>query len=228
MILTPYASSSKGNLYTLQSGDTSLLLECGLPIKEIRKHLNFGLSKMNGCLLTHSHKDHSLATRDILKAGVDLYISQGTAEACGLADHHRLHIIKDGKAFKVGGLTILPFATQHDAPESLGWLITNGTDTMCFATDTGYLKWRFANLTLIAIECNYCDDMIEDLESYRKDRLVHTHMSLETVKDMLRANDLSMVKEIHLLHLSDDHADASRCKREIQQLTGLPVYIAKE
>jgi phosphoribosyl 1,2-cyclic phosphodiesterase len=51
-------------------------------------------------------------------------------------------------------------------------------------------------------------------------------MSLKTVKDMLRANDLSQVKEIHLLHLSDRNSSAKLFKKEIQELTGKPVYIA--
>lgn len=52
-------------------------------------------------------------------------------------------------------------------------------------------------------------------------------MSLETAKEFLRANDLSRVQEIWLLHLSDDNSDAERFKREIQGLTDKPVYVAQ-
>jgi hypothetical protein len=51
-------------------------------------------------------------------------------------------------------------------------------------------------------------------------------MSLETCKGFLRANDLSRVQEIWLLHLSDANSDAARFKREIQELTGKVVYVA--
>ena len=53
-------------------------------------------------------------------------------------------------------------------------------------------------------------------------------MSLETAKDFLRANDLTAVQEIWLCHLSDGNSDAERFKREIQALTGKPVYIAQK
>lgn len=51
-------------------------------------------------------------------------------------------------------------------------------------------------------------------------------MSLETVKGFLAANDLSRVREIWLLHLSDDHSDAERFRREVMELTGKEVHVA--
>lgn len=37
-------SGSKGNCYLIDDGSTSLLLECGIPIKRIREGLGFRLS----------------------------------------------------------------------------------------------------------------------------------------------------------------------------------------
>jgi phosphoribosyl 1,2-cyclic phosphodiesterase len=61
-----------------------------------------------------------------------------------------------------------------------------------------------------------------------KNRIIRSHMSLETLKDMLRANDLSKVEAIYLLHLSDGNSDAVRFKREVQELTGKMVFISDE
>ena len=55
-----------------------------------------------------------------------------------------------------------------------------------------------------------------------------SHFSLENVKDFLRANDLSRVQEVWLLHLSDGNSDAERFKKEIMEVVGRPVYIAGE
>ena len=49
---------------------------------------------------------------------------------------------------------------------------------------------------------------------------------MANVKEFLRANDLSKVEEIHLLHLSDGNSDEARFKREIQELTGRVVMVA--
>jgi phosphoribosyl 1,2-cyclic phosphodiesterase len=49
---------------------------------------------------------------------------------------------------------------------------------------------------------------------------------LEQVKEFLKANDLSKVQQIVLIHLSDGNSDEALFKTEIQKLTGKPVYVA--
>ena len=81
-----YASSSAGNLYSVEAADgTRLLLECGLPLRQIQAHLGHTLSGVAGVLATHSHKDHSWAAKDLLRRGVPVYCSAGTALELGLS-----------------------------------------------------------------------------------------------------------------------------------------------
>ncbi|WP_281253736.1 hypothetical protein [Sporomusa silvacetica] len=42
----------------------------------------------------------------------------------------------------------------------------------------------------------------------------------------MKANDLSMVREIYLIHLSSGNSDAYRFKREIAELTGKMIFVA--
>ncbi|MZK62262.1 MBL fold metallo-hydrolase, partial [Clostridium beijerinckii] len=72
------ASGSTGNCYIVQAGDEILLLECGINFKNIKQGLGFDLSKVKGCLVTHEHKDHSKAINEVMKAGIDVYMSEGT------------------------------------------------------------------------------------------------------------------------------------------------------
>ena len=159
-------------------------------------------------------------------------MSRGTAEALGLSGH-RLHIIKAKQQFRIGTWTILPFETQHDAAEPLGFLLANQAGEKClYLSDTMYCKYRFHGLTHVAIECNYSLDILKRnveagvVPKELKGRILKSHFSLENVKQFLRANDLSWVREIWLLHLSDGNSDAERFKREIQELTGKMVFIA--
>ena len=230
--ITPFASGSTGNCYKVTDGRTPLLLECGIGLKEIQKGLNFRTSEIAACLISHEHKDHCKAIRDVLKAGIDCYISRGTAEALGLSGH-RLHIIKAKQQFKIGSWAILPFETQHDAADPLGFLLANQDgEKLLYATDTYYIRYRFQGLTHIMIETNYSMDILRaNVEAglvgpALKTRIMKSHFSLENVKKFLQANDLSKVQEIWLLHLSDGNSDADRFKREIQELTGKPVYVA--
>jgi len=232
MKLKILASGSKGNCYVLESPTGSLLIECGLPWWEIQKGLDFDLSDVLGCLISHEHQDHAKAVNDIMKAGIDCYMSRGTAEALGLSGH-RVHIIKARQQFRIGTWTILPFETQHDAAEPLGFLLANRDgDKLLYATDTYYIRYRFHGLTHIMIECNYSLDILrrnveaEAVPKELKNRILRSHFSLDNVKEFLKTNDLSHVQEIWLLHLSDGNSDAERFKREIQELTGKMVFIA--
>lgn len=232
--ITTLASSSRGNCYKVTDGVTPLLLECGISWKEIQRGLDFQTAELQGCLITHEHKDHCKAVADVMKTGIDCYMSAGTAKSLGI-DGHRVKTIKPQEQFNIGSWTILPFETQHDAEEPIGFLLANKEgDKLLFATDTYYIKYRFQRLTHIMVECNHSYDILDKnvdsgaLPLAMKNRLIQSHFSLENVKEFFKANDLSKVKEIYLLHLSDGNSDADRYKREIQQLTGKVVYVAGE
>jgi phosphoribosyl 1,2-cyclic phosphodiesterase len=229
--ITALASSSKGNCYHITDGSTPILLECGIRFKDIQKQLNFKTSDLEGCLVTHEHKDHCAGLQDVLKAGINCYMSVGTAEAIGIK-HHRIKTVEAKKQFTIGTWTILPFDVQHDVSEPYGFLLMNKQgEKLLFATDTYYIRYRFLGLTHIMIECNYSLKILnENIASGRvpkvmKQRLLRSHFSLENVKDFLRANDLSKVQEIWLLHLSDNNSDARLFKQEIMELTGKMVYV---
>lgn len=226
------ASGSKGNAYHIDDGQTQLLLECGIPFKDIRKALDFNTSKLAGCLVTHEHKDHCGGLNDVLKAGINVYMSLGTKEAIGI-QHHRIKTVEAKKKFTIGTWTILPFDVEHDVSEPLGYLLVNEQgEKLLFATDTYYIRYRFLGLTHLLIECNYSLEILNDninegrVPAVMKKRLLQSHFSLENVKEFLKANDLSKVQEIHLLHLSDNNSDEALFKEEIQKLTGKVVYIA--
>ena len=227
------ASGSAGNCYCVSDGSTSLLLECGISVKQMRRGLGFGLTNVAACLVSHEHQDHAKAVADVLRAGVEVYTSPGTIKALGL-EHHRLRPVRARETFKVGTWTVRAFETQHDAQEPLGFLLHSRTsnERLLYATDTYYIRYKFPGLTHIMVECNYAADILEanvkrgSVPEVLKKRLLTSHFSLENVKEFLKANDLSQVREIWLLHLSDGNSDEERFKQEVMQLTGKPTYIA--
>lgn len=223
-------SSSSGNCYLLQSKKETLILELGVPYKNILNSLGYVLNEVVGCLVTHEHKDHSKSAKDLLKAGIDVYMSKGTMEACKLTGH-RLKILESEKAVKIGEFIVLPFEVQHDATEPLGFLIYHKEmGNLLFITDSYYCKYKFPDLDLIFIECNYSNEIIKEngLDGMLINRLMKSHFELENVKNYLKAMDLNRVKEIVLLHLSDNNSDASAFKEKIQRATGKPVHIARK
>ena len=226
------ASGSKGNAYLVTDGHTPLLLECGISYRDIQIATNFQTSNIAGCLVSHEHKDHTKGLKDVLRAGIDVYASQGTIDQEGIK-HHRLKPIKAKQQFEIGTWKILPFDVEHDVAEPLGFLLQNKQgERLLFATDTFYVRYKFNNLTHIMIECNYSLEILDEniangvVPKILRRRLVKSHFSLENVKEFLKANDLSKVQEIHLIHLSDNNSDEEMFKREIQAITGKPVYVS--
>ena len=233
MKFTPIASSSRGNAYLAESkGVAPLLLEAGIPIKKLWQKLGFGLTGLAGCLISHEHMDHAKAVKDLLKASVDCYMSERTAEALKVDYHHRVRSLKDIRVQFISKWAITPFNLKHDAAEPLGFYITNlgSGENLLFIPDTAYMKNCFSGVTIIAVECNHISDILSD--NIRKEALLpvvgrrvrRNHMSLETLVKMLKANDLSKCREIHLLHLSDGNSDEARMIKEVQQVTGIPTY----
>lgn len=232
MDITVIASGSSGNAYRISDGDTALLLDAGTPLQRIKQALNFRVRDLAGCLITHAHGDHAKAAGDLAKAGVDVYTSQGTIDACRLTGH-RMKPVKALQEVMIGTFAVLPFDVQHDAPEPLGFLLTSRRtgEKLLYFTDTYYLKYRFTGLTHIMGECNYSMDIVE--QSVRNGyippelvpRLIKSHMSLEHFLDLLKANDLHEVKQIYLLHLSNNNSDAERFREAVQKLTGTEVYV---
>src|SRR5690625_4017536 len=226
------ASGSSGNAYLIDDGRSQLLLECGISYKDIQIALNFDTKNIVGCLISHEHKDHTKGLKDVVRAGIDCYMSQGTADAEGI-EHHRIKVVENKKQFTIGTWTILPFDLQHDVAEPIGFLLMNELGKkVLYATDMYYVKYKYNGLTHIMVEANYAIDLLDHniehgiVPQVMKKRLVKSHFSLENVKEFLMANDLSKVEEIHLIHLSNNNADPERFKREVQELTGKVVYVS--
>jgi phosphoribosyl 1,2-cyclic phosphodiesterase len=183
-----------------------------------------------GCIITHEHKDHCGYVKEYLQNGIKCYASNGTIEGIGIDSPYMCEICPL-QAFEVGEYKILPFNTKHDCRQPVGYLIHNADfGNVLFATDTYYLPNTFRGLNHILIECNYCDELLRlsDVEISRKKRLLSSHLSLDTCISALKANDLSRVKNIMLIHLSNEHSNADEFKVAVEAETGIPVTIAEK
>jgi phosphoribosyl 1,2-cyclic phosphodiesterase len=231
----PLASSSAGCSYVLRRGNLApLLIDAGLSFKEIQVAMNFQLSGIAGCLVSHAHGDHAKAAHQLLRNAVHVYASRETLAAIdglALAFAEELHA---ERTKNIGPWRVRPFAAVHDQPGTLGFLIANnvGHERLLYLTDSAYSPYRFEGLTHIAVECNWSAEIMRenalrgDISADRYKRTARTHMSLERLLEMLAANDLSKVQEIHLLHLSDANSDEEAFATAVRRATGCPVYVA--
>ena len=203
-------------------------------MKDIRKCLGTNMTKIDGVFISHEHKDHSKAIHEFLKLGIDIYTSKGTLTASGVERSAYSHCIKSQEVITIGDITVLPFEINHDATEPLGFMLRDENDIVMFATDTYNVEYKINKATKLMIECNHSYEIIDKkvaagtLDKKQAERLVRSHFSFENLKKWLKMNDLTGLKEIFLLHLSKTNADPIRFQKEIEELTGVPTYIADE
>jgi phosphoribosyl 1,2-cyclic phosphodiesterase len=233
MILEVLGSSSLGNSYLLRGDNEILVVEAGAKLSRVKEALNFDISKIAAVLVSHLHNDHSGYIRDYLEAGMTILSSRETFESKDLSKFSYLFKeVIPGRGYKIGQFKILPFELSHDVP-CLGFHINHPeSGNILFITDSFMCPYTFPNLNHIMLEVNYADDILDQkvlsgqLHPAVRPRLLMTHMSLETAKGLLKANDLSQVNNIILLHLSAGNSDEERFVREIRQATGKQVYAA--
>lgn len=225
------ATGSTGNAYYVTDGITPILIECGISFKQIQRKLNYQTTDIAACLVSHEHMDHVKGIDGVLKAGIRCYMSAGTKKAIN-RDHHRIKSVENKKQLVIGTWTILPFDVQHDVKEPFGFLLVNEAgDKLLFATDTYYIKYRFKGISHLMIECNYCQSVLDVNEqtgrihpTMRK-RVMKSHFSMENVVEFLKANDLSKLQEIWLLHLSDTNGNEELIRNEVAKVTGKLIHI---
>jgi len=233
MNLQVLGSSSKGNCYILSNENEALIIEAGVSIQEVKKALNFELSKVAGCLISHEHGDHAKSTKKFIEAGIDIYSSRGTIEALGVSGH-RVHNLVPEALFHIGPFKVLPFPVVHDCAEPFGFLISHPEcGKVLFVTDTGYLEYTFKGLNNLIIEVNYSDEILEEnvragrMPGIAKKHVIGSHMELNVLLGILEANDLSQVNKIVLIHLSDGNSNAEQFHEAVEKATGKNVFIAE-
>ena len=228
-------SRSEGNCYILENEASALVIEAGVSLMEVKKALDFNISKIVGCIVTHEHGDHSKFINEFLNAGIEIRLSAGTNSQLQYTGKRFPLLTEHKNKFKLGDFQIMAFNVIHDAAEPLGFLIFHPEMGRClFLTDTHYSPFKFPDLSQVLIECNYDQNILDDnilngrIPMIVRNRILESHISLETCKEFFKANDLSKVQNIVLLHLSDGNSNAKQFKEEIQGLTGKQTFIAEK
>lgn len=227
-------SGSSGNGYIVSVDKQQLIIECGVPLIEAEKALNFNLSGVVGCLCTHEHLDHAGRAREYIQH-FPLYATTGTLKAANLLSHPNAHPIGYMRLTRVGDFNVLAYKTQHDAVEPCGFLIQlPDRSKLLFATDTYYLHYTFKGINHWLLECNYDEGILQhnvvagEVHPKVAERVRKSHMSLKQCVATLQANDLSQTKEIVLVHLSSQNSLRERFINEVRCATGKLVVAAEK
>ena len=114
MELKILGSSSAGNCYVFDNGKEALVVECGISFQEVKKAVNFDISRIAGCLVSHEHGDHAKYVQKFIDAQIPVYMSLGTLKGIKEPTKYPKRLIAE-KQTTIGTFKVLPFNTQHDA-----------------------------------------------------------------------------------------------------------------
>ncbi|MDR1138332.1 MAG: MBL fold metallo-hydrolase [Clostridiales bacterium] len=234
------ATGSNGNAIILTIDDKKLLLDCGVTIDTIRRANNYKLSDITACLVTHQHKDHSLAVKELLNACVPMHMSQEVADYCGCNEYANTIRIADASTSTIEkGITIVYIEQEHDC-HCVSYDILLGDSihphtVVHYVVDTAKIHCRqYPKDTkhIWLCECNYTPKMMayidntEGADTQRRNiRTRQTHLSSDTFVEFFKetAQQGSKVLVLHRSTLNfsmhefrDKICELNRCDVDVE------------
>ncbi len=171
------ASGSKGNCIFVEGlsstgGGTKILVDAGLSLRETKARLKaIGVSpeEISAVIISHDHRDHVQGLGPLARGlNIPVYITEKTWKIVRPWQGNGYKVIEfeAGTAFEIGGITIEPFSTPHDAADPVGFCFYAGNVKMGLATDLGYatrlVTERLKGCNLLLLESNHDPVMLKD------------------------------------------------------------------
>jgi phosphoribosyl 1,2-cyclic phosphodiesterase len=242
MKIKTIASGSKGNCSIVLCDETNFIIDMGISYLTLKRSLeenSLSFDQFTGILITHNHKDHisglaSLIKKTHIKVFIPLEMYDGIKE---LVPKDRCEFVDD--IFKVNDTQIELIHTSHDAPYSIGFIITQQEKSIVYVTDTGYINRKYLkkmeNKDLYLIESNHDEIMLMDgpYPRFLKERVISDkgHLSNTTTSKYLSKIVGNKTKYIILAHISEKNNTeelAYQCTKEELNNDKVEILIAKQ
>ena len=160
------ASGSEGNAALVCADGLHILVDAGISARRMEtalKALGHPPDTLSAVFITHTHSDHTAGLRVFLKhTALPVFASPATCAVLSRqvpAVAELLHPLAPGLAQELGGLTVTPFATSHDAEGSMDFRFDTPTASAGILSDTGYVteaaEEALAGVDLLLLESNH-------------------------------------------------------------------------
>lgn len=219
---SPLFSGSSGNSVYVSGPGAELLIDAGMSCSRLLGELReVGADPKNisAILITHEHIDHIRGAGTFArKYGSAIYATAGTWDAMrgklGDIPDESVRVIDSERDFFLGSLNVQPFATPHDAAESVGYVLSiPGGARFALATDIGCIRPGWMNAvsgaSAVLLESNYDPDMLRaGRYSYDLKRRIlsrHGHLANEDAAEAAIALVRAGTRRIVLGHLSKEN-----------------------
>lgn len=207
-------SGSSGNALIVRAGEQTVLVDCGLGVREIGSALRahgVRLASLDAILLTHEHSDHIRGLERALRHEIPVVATAGTHRAARVPWAAQEPVTPRAPV-TVGAIDCWALSVRHDAAEPCGYFIETPAGNLTVLTDLG--SWR-DNLTealrasdLVIIEANHDLAMLRNgpYPAYLKRRVASEKGHLSNADCALALisafGDGTPLPEIWLAHLS--------------------------
>lgn len=214
MKITTLASGSSGNSYLLDDGEQVLVIECGVPLMEVKRAIKYQVIRLAGAIVSHEHGDHAGYVMQYQKMGLSVFRPYRT-------------ITDDFQKIKMGHYEVTSFPLVHDVP-CFGFLIETKEKRILYSSDTVYIKYRFKDIDCMIVEANYDKSLLiaADDDSPKRSHVLHGHMDIDTTCRFIKANDNERLKAVILAHMSEVNGDKDLFIRKAQNVTDAKIAVA--
>ncbi|MDD2211732.1 MAG: MBL fold metallo-hydrolase [Clostridia bacterium] len=168
-------SGSSGNALYVETPQTKVMIDAGKSGKALAQALEEACGQspreLDALLLSHEHRDHTLGAGVMARRyHLPLYATEGTwcemDGQIGPIKEEQKHYIKESQTLELGDLKIEFFPVSHDAGEPVGFLLTQGQETLGIATDSGVFTSRMAkalrNVHCLVLEANHDPELLKN------------------------------------------------------------------
>lgn len=251
LLLHILASGSKGNASIVADSatDRAVLIDCGICKRDFFERCNtvgFDPQKLEAIVITHEHTDHTkglgVILRGLAKQRVhpQVYASkavvQASRELMDIREAFEVHHFKTEDELSLGGLTIYPYSTSHDAAESFGFRVEcSDGDALGYLTDSGIVsavaREYLADCRTLALECNY-DQLMLERGSYPypvKKRIMSDkgHLSNDQAAAELESLLSDTLEQVIAMHISENNNTYVLPKKTLAQVIARNTHSAK-
>jgi len=236
------ASGSKGNCSIVLCNNTNIIIDMGISYLTLKRSLeenSLSFEQFAGILITHSHKDHINGLKSLIKhTNLTVYIPEKMyPDLEEIVPPHRCKFIED--KFEIQDVEVELIHTSHDAPCSVGYIISFDNKSLVYVTDTGYINRKYlakmVNMDIYVIEANHDEIMLMDgpYPRFLKERVISDkgHLSNKTTAKYLKKIIGKNTKCIILAHLSEKNnteEKALEAVREELDNNSINVIVAKQ
>ncbi len=211
------ASGSSGNATYIRCGDTELLIDAGISRREIDRKLTAlgsSLSHIAAIFITHEHSDHIKGIEMLSKYDhIPLYGAKTTLTFMKKVNPDLFRFLNPTDAVTFGEVTVTPFPTSHDTPESYGYTVNYHGERFGLCTDLGRptdaVTDALYGCRAVILEANYDAQMLKygNYPPFLKERIASDYGHLDNRVSAKFAAFLakSGTERILLAHLSQEN-----------------------